>query len=129
MKESDKEVEKFIEKIMKETSLETPSFDFTSKIMAQVAVLEQSKIKEYKPLISKWGWLTIFGILVTMMGFATFGTTEKTPFDFDFSAKMASLIPSIHFSDATTYSVLIVAMMILIQIPLLKNYFDKRFEV
>lgn len=129
MKEKDKKVEEFIEKVFSETTLETPSFDFTSKIMAQVTVLEQRKIKEYKPLISKPVWFAIFLILVTMMSFAVFGTSEKTQFDFDFSAKMVSLIPSIHFSDATTYSVLIVTMMVLIQIPLLKNYFEKRFEV
>lgn len=129
MKEKDKKVEEFIEKVFLETTLETPSLDFTSKIMAQVTALEQSKIKEYKPLISKPVWCAILLILATMIGFATFGTSEKTQFEFDFSAKMASLIPSVHFSDTITYSVLIVTMMILIQIPLLKSYFDKRFEV
>lgn len=128
MKEKDKRVEEFIGKVFSETTLETPSFDFTSKIMAQVSVLEQSKVKEYKPLISKTVWFAIFGILLAMMGFATFGTSEKTQFDFGLSAKIAGSIPSIHFSDATTYSVLIVTIMILIQIPLLKSYFDKRFE-
>ena len=129
MKENDKNVEQFIEKVMKETSLETPSFDFTSKIMAQVSVLEQNKVKEYKPLISKKIWFSIFVVLVAMVFYSIFANNEKTQFDIDFSAKISSLIPTIHVSDVTTYSVLIVTLMVLIQISILKNYFDKRFNV
>jgi len=129
MKENDKNVAEFIEKVMKDASLETPSFDFTSKIMAQVAVVEKSKIKEYKPLISKPAWFGIFGILIAIIGYSIFGNIEKTKIEIDFASRFSSLVPKIHFSDVTTYSVLIVTFMVLIQIPILKNYFDKRFEV
>jgi hypothetical protein len=128
MKENDKNIEKFIEKIMEEASLETPSFDFTSKIMAQVTVAESAKIKEYKPLISKQAWFAIFTILVAVIGFSFFGDAQKTQFDFGLNSFLKQL-PTLHFSDTITYSILIVTLMILIQIPLLKNYFDKRFEV
>lgn len=127
MKESDKEVEQFIEKIMKKTSLETPSFDFTSKIMAQVAVAEKSKVTVYKPLISKAVWFSISGIIFGVIIYSFFSGTTESEFDFNF--KIPDLIPRIHFSDATNFAVLIVALMALIQIPILKNYFDKRFEV
>jgi len=128
MKESDKNVAEFIEKIMEDASLETPSFDFTSKIMAQVAVAENAKIKEYKPLISKTAWFAIFGIFALVIGFSLIGSDQKSAFDFGLNS-VANLIPTIRFSDTITYSILIVTLMILIQIPLLKNYFDKRFEV
>lgn len=128
MKESDKNVAEFIEKIMEDASLETPSFDFTSKIMAQVTVAESAKIKEYKPLISKQAWFAIFTILVAVIGFSFFGDAQKTQFDFGLNSFLKQL-PTLHFSDTITYSILIVTLMILIQIPLLKNYFDKRFEV
>lgn len=128
MKESDKNVAEFIEKIMEDVSLETPSFDFTSKIMAQVAVTEKAKIKKYKPLISKSAWFGIFTILVAVIGFSFFGDAQKTQFDFGLNSFLKQL-PTFHFSDTITYSILIVTLMILIQIPLLKNYFDKRFEV
>ena len=129
MKENDKNVAEFIEKVMKDASLETPSFDFTSKIMAQVAVVEKAKIKEYKPLISKPAWFGIFGILIAIIGYSIFGNIEKTKIEIDFASRLSNLVPKIHFSDVTTYSVLIVTFMVLIQIPILKNYFDKRFEV
>ena len=129
MKEEDKNVEKFINKIMSEASLETPSFDFTSKIMAQVSVVKEAKAIQYKPLISKPVWYSMFGILVVIIGYSFFGGSKETQFDIDLSAKISSLIPNFHFSDTTSYSILIVTLMVLIQIPLLKNYFDKRFEV
>ena len=129
MNESDKKVEKFIKKVMEEAALETPSFDFTSKIMAQVAVSEQRKVKGYKPLISKSVWLVIAVILIAMIIYAMFPDSEKTQFDIDLSAKISNLIPAIHLSDATAYAILSVTLMVLIQILLLKNYFDKRFEV
>jgi hypothetical protein len=128
MKESDKNVEKFIEKIMEEASLETPSFDFTSNIMAQVAVCEKAQIKEYKPLISKPIWFGIFTILTVIIGSGLFGDAQKTQFDFGINSFLKQL-PTLHFSDTVTYSILIVTLMVLIQIPLLKNYFDKHFEV
>lgn len=129
MKEEDKNVGKFIDKVMKETSLETPSFDFTSKIMAQVSVLEQSKIKKYKPLISKTGWFGIFGCLIAFITYTFFNGSPESQLDINLSAEISNIVPAVHFSGITTYTVLIVTLMVLIQIPLLKNYFDKRFEV
>jgi hypothetical protein len=45
MKESDKNIENLIDKMMAENTLESPSIDFTSKIMAQVLVAEKAKLK------------------------------------------------------------------------------------
>jgi len=129
MKEEDKNVEKFIDKIMSEASLETPSFDFTAKIMAQVLVAKEAKTISYKPLISKSVWYFMGIFFGIMFGYSFFVGSTESQFDIDLSAKISSLIPNFNFSDSTTYSILIVTLMVLIQIPLLKNYFDKRFEV
>lgn len=45
MKESDKNLEQLIEKMMTEDNLQSPSIDFTSKIMAKVELLEEKKSK------------------------------------------------------------------------------------
>ena len=129
MKENDKNVEQFIEKVMKETSLEMPSFDFTSKVMAQVA-LEQSKTITYKPLISKTTWMALFTGIAAVLAYAFFGGSPENKLDINisafFSERIPGFIPNLHFSDVTTYSVLIIAVMALVQIQLLKHYFDKR---
>mgnify|MGYP006183203993 CR=1 FL=1 len=53
MKESDKNLEQLIDKMMAENTLQSPSADFTSNLMSQIFVAEKAKIKPYKPLISK----------------------------------------------------------------------------
>lgn len=129
MKENDKNVERFIEKVMKETSLETPSFDFTSKIMAQVAVAQSKKIA-YKPLISKTTWITLFTGIAAVLAYGFFGGSQENNLDINISAffsdRISGLVPNLHFSDVTAYSIVIVALMALVQIQVLKHYFNKR---
>ena len=69
MKENeDKNIEQYVHTVIKETPLESPSHDFTSKVMANVLAIGKSKATVYKPLISKKGWLLIFGgIIATVM--------------------------------------------------------------
>ncbi|HEU4496740.1 MAG TPA: hypothetical protein VFR70_06780 [Flavobacterium sp.] len=128
MKESDKHIENLIEKVFSEIALETPSPDFTSKIMAQVSAIEKPRAILYKPLISKTAWAAIFGIMAAIIGYAVYGNSEKSQFGISLSAKISSLIPKVHFSDTASYAVLTVVFMVLIQISLLKNYFDRRLE-
>ena len=45
MRESDKNIEQLIDKMMAEEKLQSPSIDFTSKIMANVQILEEKKLK------------------------------------------------------------------------------------
>ena len=63
----DKNIEKLIDHLMKDTTLESPSFDFTSKVMSQVTVTKTSDITTYQPLISTRTFLVIFIGLVTII--------------------------------------------------------------
>ena len=131
MKESDKEIENLIEKMMSENTLESPSFDFTSKIMSQVLVAEKSKIKAYKPLISKTTWIFIGVSLVTLTAYALYYNNDISNFEIakTYSDKASALFSGIHFSTNVLYALLIVPFMVLIQIGVLKNYFDKKYEL
>ena len=62
---TDKHIEKFVDKMMKETTLDTPSVDFTAQVMSQVLKIKISQTTVYKPLISKWVW---YGIFISMLG-------------------------------------------------------------
>mgnify|MGYP000120514431 FL=1 len=53
--------------MMKETTLDTPSVDFTAQVMSQVLKIKISQTTVYKPLISKWVW---YGIFISMLGLA-----------------------------------------------------------
>jgi len=126
MEESDKNVEKFIDSVIKNASLETPSLDFTSKIMAQVEALEQKKVIMYQPLISRKVWILIAMALISILIYA-FSSDESVAY-IEFRLTISKIIPPINVPETTSYTVLIVALMALIQIPILKNYFDRRFE-
>lgn len=133
MKESDKNIENLIDKMMAESTLESPSIDFTSKIMDQVLAAEKSKIKAYQPLISKTTWILIGAGLTALIAYSLYTnnntSTLETPqlyLDLD---KPARLFSGIHFSKNILYALLIVPIMILIQIGVLKNYFDKKYEL
>ena len=43
-----KELEKLVDKMMSDLTLESPSIDFTSKVMAQVVVTKTSDVTLYK---------------------------------------------------------------------------------
>jgi hypothetical protein len=131
MKESDKNIENLIDKMMSENTLESPSIDFTSKIMTQVLIAEKSKIKTYKPLISKTTWLLIGSSVIAMTVYSMLSNNEVSNLEIAqlYSEKASSLFSGIHFSKNIGYALLIVPFMILVQIGLLKNYFDKKYEL
>lgn len=130
MKESDKYYEKLVDQVMAESTLQKPSADFTSRIMSQILIAEQNKAIVYKPLISKPIWFLIFGCLIAFVGYAFFGVNveqdDLVVSDLLYS-KIENMTPLFQFSKNTSYAVLIVVLMVLIQIPLLKNYYDKRY--
>jgi uncharacterized membrane protein len=131
MKESDKNIENLIGKMMSEDTLESPSIDFTTKIMAQVLVAEKNKVKIYKPLISKTIWVIIGFSLLALTVYASLfsGTEYNLGIDKSYTERFSTLFSGIHLSKNILYAVLIVPFMILIQIGLLKNYFDKKYEL
>lgn len=134
MKESDKNIEQLIEKMMDDDKLQSPSIDFTSKIMANVQVLEEKKLKIYKPLISKPIWILIGLAVATLVIYVSLFSVSETDFKIDeigklYSDRMSRAFSGIHFSKNILYAILIVPIMILVQVGILKNYFDKKYEL
>ncbi|KUJ62645.1 hypothetical protein AR687_07375 [Flavobacteriaceae bacterium CRH] len=131
MKENDKNIEKLIDKMMAENTLESPSFDFTSKIMAQVLEAEKSKSTVYKPLISKATWIFIAISLIALTVYSVYMNNDISNIEILklYSDKTNNLFSGVHFSKTILYAILIVPFMILVQIGILKNYFDKKYEL
>jgi len=57
------------------------------------------------------------------------GTEYNLGIDKSYTERFSTLFSGIHLSKNILYAVLIVPFMILIQIGLLKNYFDKKYEL
>lgn len=128
----DKNLEKFVAEIMKETSLEKPSADFTSKVMAQVLVTDMGKATVYKPLISKPAWTVIFTGIMLLMFYLLFKDNVQTAHWFDtidfslLNQKISKGLSAFKFSAITFYTVISLAVMLFLQIAFLKRYFNKR---
>ena len=134
MKESDKNIEQLIEKMMAEEKLQSPSINFTSKIMANVQVLEEKKRIAYKPLISKPVWIAIGAAVALLVLYISLFSGSESNIEIDeigklYSNKVSSAFSGIHFSKNIFYAILIVPVMILVQVGLLKNYFDKKYQL
>lgn len=134
MKESDKNIEQLIDKMMAEDKLQSPSFDFTSKIMAEVHVIEEKKLKAYKPLISKPIWISIGIASALLVIYVSLFSVSESNIEIEqvgklYSDRMSTAFSGIHFSKNILYAILILPVMILVQVGILKNYFDKKYQI
>ena len=128
---ADKHLDNLSRKVMGKSSVESPSFDFTNVVMSQVQALNYS-VTTYKPLISKWIWSLILLGVIAVFGYVIFGnaTSESTWLkDLNLEGISFNPLPEFNPSQSMNYAVLLFAIMLCIQIPLLKHYFNKRFEV
>lgn len=130
-----KDLEQLAAKVMQKTTLETPSFQFTDKVMAAINVQEQAAAVCNRPLIPKYIWVAIAAVVIGFTAYIWF-LVQPAPLDlptlsFDFmennpiSQEVAAISPS----KITSYAILLLALMLCVQIPMLKQYFDKRAAV
>lgn len=132
---TDKHIEQLVDKMMKETTLETPSPGFTDTIMSHVEVIAKPSGVVYKPLISKKVWVMVSVGFMALVVYSFFGTQPESNGWFDtLNVDMTSVdkffnaIPVVTFSKTTFYALIMLSVMIYIQIPVLKHYMNKRFE-
>jgi len=136
MKENnDKNMEQFIARALKETPLESPSNDFTSKVMTGVLAMEKSNVTKYKPLISKTGWMIIFtgftaAIVYLLLNDGAQSGDHVWSFGPDVKHFMNSFsdLHLFEFSRITINVIVLSAILMLVQITLLKNHLDKRIK-
>ena len=125
----DKLLEKFIDTILKGSLFESPSTDFTTKVMSQVLVIKKSEVYVYKPLISNSVFIFVLGLFIALSFYL------KPQTDSWISSLCYSIFNNNHsistlygFSKTTIYSVVLATLILFLQISFLKKYFDKQFE-
>ncbi|NNE30756.1 MAG: hypothetical protein HKN40_00150 [Winogradskyella sp.] len=134
MEHDEKKLEDFINILMSNDSLEQPSLDFTDNVMSEIEVLSTSKNIIYKPLIPNYVWWLI---AASFLGLVTYIIAQKPHTNsslFDgLNLPEGMLNPfggfSINLSNSMMYAVVLLAIMVCIQVPLLKQYFDKRMAI
>lgn len=134
MKEVQNREEDFIKKMMDKSVLESPSTDFTLKIMKEV-MKENQFYKLNKPLISRQVWMLIFTFLLLLFSSAFYFIDWKiqdnsftTLFGKIINDSIWQLFSNLKFSKTLSYSLLIFSVFSLLQIFFIKSYFDKRFQ-
>ncbi len=132
---ADKYLDELTKKVIKETPLEQPSFNFTASVMSQVAELSSNTVTTYKPLISKKGWIIISIVFLSLILFMLFGIQKESTswFDsLDFSVlshnKVTNLLSGFSMPKTLTYAIAFFGLMLCVQIPILKNHFNQRLQ-
>ena len=136
MKEhTEQHLDKLAKKVIGSSSLEKPSLDFTTNIMAKVEDLSKSHITVYKPLISKRSWLLISILVIGSLSYGIFGSGleglgwfDTIDFSIISNNKVTEAISGITFSKTLMYAVGLCGLLFFVQIPMMKHYFDKRLE-
>nr|WP_299215155.1 hypothetical protein [uncultured Allomuricauda sp.] len=129
-KTDERELEDFVDKIMDETILESPSSNFTDNIMSQITEPALNDATQYKPLIHRNVLIFVLMVLVGITGYlasdftldnrAWFGNGQIDLF-FERILDWPQMLSS---SKTTMYAVLFFGLLFLIQIPWLKRYFE-----
>jgi len=131
MEKDEKRIEALIDKLLANETLEQPAIDFTDKVMSEVEAISISTVTDYKPLVPKSVWLLIGFSFVALVGYIALKEPVTSSGWLDrFNLSNISINPleklSFNFSKTLMYAVVLFAIMMGIQIPLLKHYFNKR---
>jgi hypothetical protein len=130
---TDKYLDDFTKKIIKNKLLESPSFHFTDAVMSDVEAIRKNESTVYKPLISKKMWILILlsflSILVYILFFGTetetSGWLSKIDFSMLINNRLSTSFSSFKLSKTVIYAVVFFSIMFTIQIPFLKYHFNK----
>jgi hypothetical protein len=129
---TEKNIEEFTKYIMKEANVEKPSADFLNKVMDSVKMeSELSVSKVYQPLISKSAWASIAVAFVALCIFILTGTSQDSllipNIHFTILDKISSinLFERIHLSETFTFSFVLFSILVILQLIVIKNYFNK----
>lgn len=127
--------EKLIKKMFAKHRLETPSQDFTSRVVVAVEELHLQQKAVYKPLIGKKAWVLVLSCFVSIWIVAFFVVSKTTSqlISFDMLQQVSDTLftysfSELQFSNVLVYALCFLSLMICVQIPLLKNQFNKKYN-
>lgn len=131
MKKDEKRIEDLVNKLMSADSLEQAPADFTDNVMSQIEAISQSKTIVYKPLIPKYVWWSIAVGFVGLVGYVILSKPNSATSlsdRYDLPEVSFNLLDNLSFDLSSTlmYATVLLAIMVSIQIPLLKQYFNNR---
>ena len=133
MEKHDKKIEELVNKLMTDDSLEEAPINITDNVMSKIEALSASKTIVYKPLIPKYLWWLISAGFLGLVGYLLFQDSGSTTSLSDrYNLPEVSFNPfeglSLDFSSTLIYAFIFLAIMLSIQIPILKQYVNNRLS-
>lgn len=133
MEPNDKKLEAFVNKLMANDKLEQPATGFTNQVLGKLNI--ESKIIVYKPLISKWVWLAIAVSVIFIVAYALLNHQDSSS-----GSRLSEFLNlqqmefrplqniDFNFSKTLIYATVVFAVMIGLQVPLLKSYLNRKIH-
>lgn len=133
--DKDKNVEQIVQKAMNASNIERTSINFTANVMSKIENLETQKLK-YTPIISNSRWVIIVVCVLVLLISSSFLNFENEFSYFDglkdqisFDYVSFKFLSKINISSVFLYGILMFGILFGIQIPLIKNYYFKRYNI
>lgn len=130
---TDKHLDRLTEKALRKVSIESPSADFTNRVMDQINASLASKTTVYKPPISRWGWIFIAVSILAMIGYGLFspdleslGWVGTPDMSVIIDNPITQALSSVTVSKIAFYAIGVFGLLFFVQIPMMKYYFDRR---
>ena len=135
MKE-DKKIENFTTYLMGEIDVDTPSEDFLANVMESIELeVEVETVTTYKPLIPKSVWGLMIILFLALIVYVITGSTVNHYLIEALDLKVINdifeidLFKNIHFSKIFTFSFILFSAFVVIQLFVIKNYFNKQHSI
>ncbi len=133
MENEDKRIEELVDKLMANDSLEKAPVNFTNDVMSKIEALSETKTIAYKPLIPKYvWWLLGLGFVALIVNVILNKPSDSSSLSERYNLPEISFDVfnnlSVNFSSTLMYATVLLAVMIAIQIPLLKQYFNQKLS-
>jgi hypothetical protein len=133
MENGDKRIEELVDKLMANDSLEKAPVNFTNDVMSKIEALSETKTIVYKPLIPKYvWWLLGLGFVALIVNVILSKSSNSSSLSERYNLPEVSFDVfnnlSVDFSSTLMYATVLLAVMVAIQVPLLKQYFNQKLS-
>ena len=133
MENEDKRIEELVDKLMANDSLEKAPVNFTNDVMSKIEALSETKTIVYKPLIPKYiWWLLGLGFVALIVNVILNKPSDSSSLSERYNIPEISFDVfnnlSVDFSSTLMYATVLLAVMVAIQVPLLKQYFNQKLS-
>lgn len=123
-----------IKRLVKEAENESPSMDFLQNVMQEVKTIPVHEPLAYQPLISKKAWMCIGIVVSSILAILLYFSEGNSLFDnvngslISFP-KIENPFSGFKFHTTTMYGIIFLAILLAIQITVIKRRMDKSYSV